>query len=81
VRDLRQSCLRPQHPGFRTRFLSQPDQISKSADEINWVRYTDSAEGAFSMDVPVGWQVQGGMYHFGYFDVRWMMAARSLDEK
>jgi hypothetical protein len=45
------------------------------------VRYTDSAEGAFSMDVPVGWQVQGGMYRFGYFDVRWMMAARSLDEK
>jgi hypothetical protein len=46
-----------------------------------WVRYTDNAEGAFSMDVPVGWQVEGGMYRFGYFDVRWMMDIRSLDGK
>jgi len=50
-------------------------------DNPDWVRYTDSAEGAFSMDVPVGWQVQGGMYRFGYFDVRWMMDVRSLDSK
>jgi hypothetical protein len=48
---------------------------------IQWVRYTDSAEGAFSVDVPVGWQIQGGMYRFGYFDVRWMIDARSLDGK
>jgi hypothetical protein len=48
---------------------------------IEWVRYTDSAEGAFSIDVPVGWQIQGGMYRFGYFDVRWMIDARSLDGK
>ena len=46
-----------------------------------WVRYTDNAEGAFSIDVPVGWQVEGGMYRFGYFDVRWMMDIRSLDGK
>jgi hypothetical protein len=48
---------------------------------INWVRYSDNAEDAFSMDVPLGWQVQGGMYRFGYFDVRWMMDVRSLDGK
>jgi hypothetical protein len=52
-----------------------------SSANIQWVRYTDSAEGAFSMDVPVGWQVLGGMYRFGFFDVRWMMEARSLDGK
>ena len=46
-----------------------------------WVRYTDNAEGAFSMEVPVGWQVEGGMYRFGYLDVRWMMDLRSLDGK
>jgi hypothetical protein len=46
-----------------------------------WVRYTDNAEGAFSMEVPMGWQVEGGMYRFGYFDVRWMMDVRSLDGK
>jgi hypothetical protein len=58
-----------------------PDQAPRSANQLNWVRYTDSAEGAFSMEVPLGWQVQGGMYRFGYFDVRWMMDIRSLDGK
>ena len=46
-----------------------------------WLSFTDTAEGAFTMDVPLGWQVQGGMYRFGYFDVRWMMDVRSLDGK
>src|ERR1035438_7881989 len=46
-------------------------EVPNPGNELNWVRYTDSAEGAFSMEVPVGWQVQGGMYRFGYFDVRW----------
>jgi hypothetical protein len=55
--------------------------VPNSTANLNWVRYTDSAEGAFSMDVPLGWQIQGGMYRFGYFDVRWMMDARSLDGK
>ncbi len=50
-------------------------------DHLNWVRYTDNAEGAFSMEVPLGWQIIGGMYRFGYFDVRWMMNVRSLDGK
>jgi hypothetical protein len=62
-------------------FSEIAEQATKSAEDINWVRYTDSAEGAFSMDVPLGWQVQGGMYRFGYFDVRWMMDVRSLDGK
>src|SRR5271165_3692721 len=53
----------------------------QTAAQIKWLTYTDSAEGAFSMDVPYGWQVQGGMYRFGYFDVRWMMDIRSLDGK
>ncbi len=57
------------------------DSLPKSAAGLNWVRYTDSAEGAFSMDVPLGWQVQGGMYRFGYFDVRWMMDVRALNGK
>jgi len=62
-------------------FAANSDQLPKSADKLNWVFYTDTAEGAFSMEVPVGWQVQGGMYRFGYFDVRWMMDVRSLDGK
>lgn len=54
---------------------------NKPQTSLTWVNYTDNAEGAFSMDVPVGWQVEGGMYRFGYFDVRWMMDIRSLDGK
>ncbi len=53
--------------------------LPRSEDSLHWVNYTDNAEGAFSMDVPVGWQVEGGMYRFGYFDVRWMMDVRSLN--
>lgn len=54
---------------------------ASSSATINWIHFTDSAEGAFSMDVPAGWQVLGGMYRFGYFDVRWTMQVRSLDGK
>src|SRR5215469_5540330 len=60
--------------------LTQQPPVN-SPETIQWVRYNDSAEGAFNMDVPLGWQVQGGMYRFGYFDVRWMMGVRSLDGK
>ena len=56
-------------------------QPAHGSEKIEWLRYNDSAEGAFTMDVPLGWQVQGGMYRFGYFDARWMMGVRSLDGK
>jgi hypothetical protein len=56
-----------------------PNQRPAAASAQQYVRFTDPAEGAFSMDVPVGWQVQGGMWRFGYFDARWMMTVRSLD--
>jgi hypothetical protein len=58
-----------------------PGALPSSAAGLNWVSYTDSAEGGFSMEVPLGWQILGGMYRFGYFDVRWMMDVRSLDGK
>jgi hypothetical protein len=56
------------------------NSLPKSAAGLNWVRLTDSAEGAFSMDVPLGWQLLGGMYRFGYFEVRWMMDVRWCPE-
>jgi hypothetical protein len=52
-----------------------------SGGGMSWVRYTDSAEGAFSIEVPLGWQVLGGMYRMGFLDVRWMIDVRSLDGK
>jgi hypothetical protein len=53
----------------------------RASEDVKWISYTDPAEASFSMDVPYGWQIQGGMYRFGYFDVRWMMNIRSLDGK
>ena len=44
-----------------------------------WVRYYDPSEHSFSIEVPQGWQVQGGMYRFGYFDVRATVDLRSPD--
>lgn len=58
---------------------AQQKAAAPPAAKVQWLHYNDSAEGAFTMDVPLGWQVQGGMYRFGYFDVRWMMGVRSLD--
>lgn len=52
-----------------------------SGGSAEWVRYTDTAEGAFSMDIPAGYQVEGGLYRFGYLDVRWMVELRSPDGK
>jgi hypothetical protein len=51
------------------------------ASGVNWIKYADPAEHAFALNVPQGWEVKGGLYRFGYFDVRWMMDARSPDSK
>jgi hypothetical protein len=74
------ACV-PVRPASAQETSANPGQLPKSAEDLKWVSSTDSAEGAFSIDVPVGWQVQGGMYRFGYFDVRWMTDVRSLDGK
>ncbi len=52
---------------------------AQSPGGAEWIRYTDEAEGAFSMDIPAGYQVEGGLYRFGYLDARWMMEIRSRD--
>ena len=49
--------------------------------EPEWETYRDPTEHAFSMDVPKGWLVQGGVYRFGYIDVRSMIDLRSPDGK
>ncbi len=58
---------------------SAPSTNTNASMTTHWIHYMDVAEGAFSMDVPAGWQVQGGMWRFEYFDARWMMTVRTLD--
>ncbi len=61
--------------------LAGTGALPRTVEGLNWVHFNDSAEGAFSMDVPYGFQIRGGMWRFGYFDVRWGMNVRSLDGK
>jgi hypothetical protein len=43
------------------------------------VSFTDPAEGAFSVTVPAGWKVSGGLYRFGPLDPRVMVEIDSPD--
>lgn len=42
-------------------------------------RFTDPREGAFSVEVPQGWAVEGGVFRHGAVDVRLAVEARSPD--
>lgn len=48
---------------------------------ISWTQYQDPIEHAFTLDVPRGWTVKGGMFRFGYSDARLMVEMRSPDGK
>lgn len=37
---------------------------------VQWVKYVDPAEHAFSIDVPAGWRVQGGSRRMNTVDIR-----------
>jgi len=44
-----------------------------------WVTYQDPAEKAFTVEVPKGWRVSGGVVRVGYSDRRFMMDLTSWD--
>ena len=52
-----------------------------SAPKAIWVPYEDLSEHAFSFEAPQSWEVKGGAYRFGYFDVRPMIDVRSPDTR
>jgi hypothetical protein len=60
-------------------YAAAPSVGGAAAAKTAWVRYDDPSERAFSIEVPQGWKVQGGMYRFGYFDVRVTVDMRSPD--
>lgn len=51
------------------------------AQERGWNRWADPAENAFTMEVPQGWTARGGLFRFGYGDVRVMVDILSPDGK
>src|SRR6202451_3693400 len=51
------------------------------AGNITWVKFTDPLEQAFTLEVPQGWTVKGGMFRLGYSDHREMVDMTSPDGK
>ena len=63
-----------------------PGQVnaSPSGDQsgnVAWQQYQDPLEQAFTLDVPTGWTVKGGMFRLGYSDHRVMVDMTSPDGK
>jgi hypothetical protein len=48
-------------------------------DNVSWTRFTDPNENAFSIDVPAGWKVQGGMVRRNALDVSAFLRALAPD--
>jgi hypothetical protein len=49
------------------------------APDIAYTSYTDPSEGSFTVEVPVGWQVKGGLVRFNASDVRPWLRLTSRD--
>lgn len=47
---------------------------------IGWTKFTDPTEGSFTVDVPSGWTVTGGLTRYGALDVRPWVKAVSPDQ-
>ncbi|HTV08400.1 MAG TPA: hypothetical protein VMD97_05085 [Candidatus Aquilonibacter sp.] len=54
---------------------------SPEAPAPQWTQFADPNEHAFTVDVPRGWTVKGGLFRFGYSDERVMVDMRSPDGK
>lgn len=52
-----------------------------SSGSVGWVRFEDPLEHAFSLLVPQGWTVQGGLFRLGFADHRMMVSVKSPDGK
>jgi hypothetical protein len=50
-----------------------------AAPAVHYVRWTDPREGAFSFEVPEGWQISGGLHRLAPVDVRSVWQAVSPD--
>ena len=56
-------------------------QTAKAASPatVNWTKFQDPNEKAFSADVPAGWTARGGAYRLGFSDVRLMVDVTSAN--
>ena len=67
-----------------TCFRSAPAQQARSSGAAAapaWTQFQDPMEHAFSVQVPQGWTVRGGLFRLGFSDERPMVDVRSPDGK
>jgi hypothetical protein len=50
-----------------------------TAGGVQYVKYTDPREGAFTMDAPAGWKTEGGLFRFHALDIRPVVESTSPD--
>jgi hypothetical protein len=55
--------------------------VRPNADTLHFVRWTDPREYAFSLEVPEGWQIEGGMFRGGVVDTRPAVELTSPDRQ
>src|SRR5579871_2380356 len=56
-------------------------QASGGGSAVSWTQFADPFEHAFSLQVPQGWTIQGGLFRMGFSDERLMVNMRSPDGK
>ena len=52
---------------------------SAAGPALAWQRFSDPAENAFTLEVPQGWSVHGGLFRLGFSDTRAMVDMTSPD--
>ena len=57
----------------------QGSKPSAPSGDVVWGKYEDPLEQAFTLEVPRGWTVKGGMFRLGYSDHREMVDMTSPD--
>ncbi len=60
---------------------AQSKTLTAADPSVSWVKFDDSTEKAFSVDVPQGWTVKGGLFRLGFSDERAMVDLTSPDGK
>jgi hypothetical protein len=59
----------------------QANHASAARPALAWTQFEDPFEHAFSVQVPQGWTVRGGLFRMGYSDERPMVDVQSPDGK
>ncbi|HEV2576873.1 MAG TPA: hypothetical protein VGU25_06655 [Acidobacteriaceae bacterium] len=72
-------CLACNSPVVSTFASDGPAMTTDAPAAQAWTQFTDPNEHAFTVDVPSGWTVRGGLFRFGYSDERVMVDMRSPD--